>query len=178
MTLGQRIISLGQGASGIAVVCSKTAAKSCPLRYKNAVLKVADNDPEFENEVKKLKKISNKQNKNFPLIPMYLGHFTIGTKGYILMQNAKGVYKNSKNTKQWSYFNMNERKNMLNILKSTVNRLHKIGIGHGNLHGDNIWVATMNNGSKRIFFTDFGKGYNINKMNHVLHYSLINIKIC
>jgi len=167
ITDGQAIIAhrtrvLGSGVSGVALECINY--KKCPLKWRNAVVKISDPDAEWKNEVKYLKKLTkymkNNPNKD-PIAPKIYGSFKLGEYGFIVMQNANYVFPGARRSLQWMYVGYNPREYLSHLpaLKTAMDKLHELGIGHGDMHGFNIWMAEVKKDKYKFFFTDFGKSY-------------------
>jgi len=167
ITDGQAIIAhrtrvLGSGVSGVALECINY--KKCPLKWRNAVVKISDPDMEWRNEVKYLKKLTkymkNNPNKD-PIAPKIYGSFKLGGYGFIVMQNANYVFPGAKRTLQWMYIGDTSKQLLSHLpaLKTAMDKLHGLDIGHGNMHGFNLWVSEVKTGKYKFFFTDFGKSY-------------------
>ena len=167
LVLGKKLQFLGRGVAGVVLKC--ISRNSCNPKYKNAVLKVSKNDKEYENEVKTYNKL-NSLTLSRPIAPKMFGHFIIDNHGFIVIQNAQTMYQSTPHKiVQLVDLNVDERMKVLPALEVAVSRLHKEGIGHGNMHSQNIWVAIRPGkgvGNKyKVFFTDFGRSYNTNRNN-------------
>jgi len=168
-TIGTIPKVIGKGVAGTVLEC--ISYSRCPLKWRRAILKFSKANDEFENEVKYLKKITKYMEENpkqDPIAPKYYGHFVVGEHGYILMQNIDYVFPKAKRVTQWRNFSpsIKERFSKLDSLKTALNKLHGIGVGHGNMHSDNVWVVELPGKKFKFIFSDFGRSYNykINKL--------------
>ena len=168
VVLGKGVIELGQGVAGRVVEC--ISYSKCNRMYHNAVLKISKNNSEYRNEVNSLIRLN--QVRGDPIAPKILANFVIHDVGFILLQNAQMVYPKARNIVQWGDMKPIERRLVLPEMKKTLKRLHATGLGHGNMHSYNVWVArfdvpkTKTNplGKKyKVFFTDFGRAYEYGK---------------
>ena len=156
VTLGGRTKTLGAGVAGLAVTCVSNT--KCNKDYKDLVLKASAANDEWKNEVKFLTKITKWMDKNRnkdPLAPRIIGSFSIGNKGFILMQNATKVFKNTVpgSVKEWERVGtQRNRFEFLPAIKKAMKQLHEIGIMHGNMHWGNVWVAKVRNKGGEIVF--------------------------
>ena len=146
-SIGKKLNVLGMGESGIVVRLSPDVVMKC----------TADLDF-FNNEVKFLKKLG-KVKSRLPLAPKLIGKFKIGKGGFIVMQDATRVYKNANRTVEFKKMSRSDKKSSLKSLGNAINRLHKQGIEHADLHDGNVWVAWVN-GKPHVFFIDFGVSFN------------------
>lgn len=171
VTLASRTTTLGEGVSGLAVKCISNT--KCRKDYKDLVLKISNADNEWKNEIKYLEKLTKymKENpKKDPLAPKIYGHFKIGNRGFILMQNAKTVYPKAVWIGEWEKVASSNREKLklLDPLKRAMDRLHKeVGIMHGNMHHGNVWFAQLPARKKgyftwKAYFADFGRSANYN----------------
>ena len=177
VTLPPRTTTLGAGVAGMAVTCISNT--KCRKEYKDLVLKVSSADKEWENEVKFLTKLTKymKDNpKKDPLAPKIYGHFKIGNVGFILMQHAAKVFPKATVAREWRKYGFGgtgQKLTLLPYINKAMKRLHAVGIMHGNMHHGNVWVASIPvKGSTwlvnyKIYFADFGRSYNYNKIGTV-----------
>lgn len=164
LVIGKEVLQLGQGVAGRVVEC--ISQRQCNRLYRNAVLKISKNNSEYQNEVNTMYRLNNVRGE--PLAPKILADFVIKDVGFMLIQNAKNVYPKARLTIQWGDMKPIERRLILPDLKKALKRLHSLGLGHGNMHGYNVWVAkfdvpktTKNPMGKafKVFFSDFGRAY-------------------
>jgi len=160
--LGRKIKILGSGSAGRVLECVNY--KKCPLKWRRAVVKESFITPEFYNEVYFMKKINEYMKQNpgkDPIAPKYYGHFVHEGKGYILIQNVEYIFPKAKRVVQWANFSKSDRERFthLNSLKNAMNKLHNTGIGHGNMHKYNLWIAELPRKQFKFIFTDFGRSY-------------------
>jgi serine/threonine protein kinase len=101
----------------------------------------------YINEIKFMKKL----NKIKPKIsPEYFDSWIDDDKGYILTQHINcGTLNNYKKTN-------NLTKRDREDLKKLIDLLHKNGIIHDDLHGDNVLVECEDNKKVRFYISDFG----------------------
>lgn len=171
-TIGEIPKVVGKGVAGTVLEC--ISYSRCPLKWRRAILKFSKANSEFENEVKYLKKLTKYMEENpkqDPISPKYYGHFVVNGNGYILMQNIDYVFPKAKRVTQWRNFStsVKERFSKLESLNTALHKLHDIGIGHGNMHSDNVWVVELPGKKYKFIFSDFGRSYNykVNKLTPV-----------
>ena len=177
LVLGKGIVPLGNGAAGMVVKC--ISKKKCDRVYKDAVLKISANNAEYRNEVNAYETLNAYKGAR-PIAPKMLAHFVIDDAGFILIQNAQTLYPDRK-VIQWENMNQNKKGDILPALEKAMNTLHyKLGIGHGNMHSLNIWVAIRKGENVMnkylVFFTDFGRAYNTTRSNYNYAYTKNNKK--
>ena len=160
-TLSGRPRTLGQGAAGLAVTCLSN--DKCDKKYNDLVLKIADADVEWQNEVNVLTKLTKYMQKNplkDPVAPKIIGSFKIDDRGFILMQHAAKVFPKATKAVEWrAYGRDHPRMSIVPQLKLAMKKLHAAGVLHGNMHDKNVWVAVFPKKIK-VYFADFGRSVN------------------
>lgn len=132
----------------------------------NKILKITKWNPNSQHEMN-IAKIAGKANAG-PRIYNTRKHVANGTNWSVItmdkIQNPKSLY-NSINNGTITNFKQVEQ---------VVNRLHRAGIHHGNLHGDNILVYLNKNGKIKLLPINFGASvYNssIRNMNSAVKFA-------
>ena len=150
--LGPNIEVLGEGEEGMVV---KTPTDGMVLK----IIDLKGDKSGFNQEVKVLKYLNCKRT-NVPLVPRFYGSTIINNKlGVIAMQDVAHVFPNAENV--YEFANMNNKYKAIGPIRNAMKRLHKLGIGHGDMHNRNIYIVKLKNGKYRAFFIDFGLGYKL-----------------
>ena len=173
VTLGTMTKTLGSGVSGLAVTC--ISQDRCQRKWQHAILKVSEADTEWENDVKyhkKIQKYMDAHPNEDPLAPQFYGSFDDGSnRGYILMQNANYVFPKAVNIYLWENTpgGIQGRLKLLPNVEEAMQRLHKAGFLHGDMHSKNVYIAEFGKTRKtyKVFFIDFGRTSNYNTRNNL-----------
>ena len=147
--LNPKMRVIGKGEYGIVIKST----------IEDVVLKIMDvRDPEdrqnFRHEITMLRSLNkHTRTTTSPLGPRFYKATIVNKEiGIIALQDLNTVFPKALKVETFSQEYTKE-------LKNTLKRLHKHGMAHGDLHTNNIYVATMPNDKYKVFFIDFGLSY-------------------
>jgi serine/threonine protein kinase len=151
LVLNPKMRVIGKGEYGIVIKST----------IDDVVLKIMDiRDREdrhnFRHEIAMLLTLNQHTLKTTsPLGPkFYKGTIVNKEIGIIALQDLNSVFPKALKVETFTNDYIKE-------LKNALKRLHKHGMAHGDLHTNNIYVATMPKGKYKVFFIDFGLSYMI-----------------
>ena len=150
LVLKPKMRVLGKGNYGIVIKSS----------IDGVVLKIMDireksDRRAFKYEVEMMRCVNQHTKRaRIPIAPRYYKSFIISNKsiGVMAIQDLATVFPKSLKVETYTPAFKSE-------FKKTIKKLHKHGMGHGDLHSDNVYVATLPNDKHAVFFIDFGLSY-------------------
>ena len=150
LVLKPKMRVLGKGNYGIVI---KSSIDGVVLKIMDIRDKSHRRDFRYEVEMMRCVNQHTKRVRK-PIAPRFYKSFITPNKaiGIMAMQDIATVFPKSLKVETYTPAFKSE-------FKKSIKKLHKHGMGHGDLHPNNVYVATLPKDKHAVFFIDFGLGY-------------------
>ena len=147
--LNPKLRVIGKGEYGIVI---KSTIDDVVLKIMD--VRERDDRYAFHHEVRMCRMMNRHiRTTTTPLGPKFYGARIVNKQiGIFILQDLHSIFPKALKVETFTSKYSKE-------LKNALKRLHKHGMAHGDLHKNNIYVASMPKDKYKVFFIDFGLSY-------------------